>query len=220
MLWSLKDQYQCHSERRSVEPRIMWVVAAWVGAHLGCALQRVALVYRRAKKVALNRVQTYWYYSEKYSFGWSAAENIPQLYLRHTGSESFCVYRGGLIWSSAAWEDWTMRRTSGSRPKVGPFPLLLFLLCEISVRQLQVLFSDCEGLEVTSFLVLIVKTIFWKKEALKEPVKGGSAWCSCLAVSHSCLWAGCTGKWCMCVAKMILTSVTVFVQGGRGWQIT
>ena len=34
---------QCHSERRSVEPRIMWVVAAWVGAHLGCALQRVAL---------------------------------------------------------------------------------------------------------------------------------------------------------------------------------
>ena len=45
---AVKDQ--CHSEQRSVEPRIMWVVAAWVGAHLGCALQRVALVYRRAKK--------------------------------------------------------------------------------------------------------------------------------------------------------------------------
>ena len=45
---AVKDQ--CHSERRSVAPRIMWVVAAWVGAHLGCALQRVTLVYRRAKK--------------------------------------------------------------------------------------------------------------------------------------------------------------------------
>ena len=45
---AVKDQ--CHSERRSVEPRIMWVVAGWVGAHLGCAPQRVALVYRRAKK--------------------------------------------------------------------------------------------------------------------------------------------------------------------------
>ena len=45
---TVKDE--CHSVRRSVEPRIMWVVAAWVGAHLGCALQRVALVYRRAKK--------------------------------------------------------------------------------------------------------------------------------------------------------------------------
>ena len=44
---AVKDQY--HSKRRSVEPRIMWVVAAWVGVHLGCAPQRVALVYRRAK---------------------------------------------------------------------------------------------------------------------------------------------------------------------------
>ena len=41
---------QCHSERRSLEPRIMWVVAARVGAHLGGVLQRVAPVYRRAKK--------------------------------------------------------------------------------------------------------------------------------------------------------------------------
>ena len=45
---AVKDQ--SHSERRSVEPRIMWVVAIWVGAHLGCALKRVALVFRRAKK--------------------------------------------------------------------------------------------------------------------------------------------------------------------------
>ena len=45
---TVKDQ--CHSERRSVEPRFMWVVADWVGARLGCALQGVALVYRRAKK--------------------------------------------------------------------------------------------------------------------------------------------------------------------------
>ena len=36
---AVKDQ--CHSAV---------TVAAWVGAHLGCALQRVALVYRRAKK--------------------------------------------------------------------------------------------------------------------------------------------------------------------------
>ena len=50
---------QCHSERHSVENRIMWVVAACVGAHLGSALQRVALVYRRAKSGAqqgTNRV--------------------------------------------------------------------------------------------------------------------------------------------------------------------
>ena len=52
---AVKDQ--CHSERRSVEPRIMWVVAAWVGAHLSCALQRVTLLYRRTRKVALNMVQ-------------------------------------------------------------------------------------------------------------------------------------------------------------------
>ena len=36
---AVKDQ--CHSERRSVEPRIMWVVAAWVGAQLTiCKSQR------------------------------------------------------------------------------------------------------------------------------------------------------------------------------------
>ena len=45
---AVKDQ--CHSERRSVEPRIMWVVAAWVGAHLGCALHKAILhwTYRAA----------------------------------------------------------------------------------------------------------------------------------------------------------------------------
>ena len=40
---AVKDQ--CHSE-----PQIMWVVEAWVGAHLGRVLQRIALVYRHAKK--------------------------------------------------------------------------------------------------------------------------------------------------------------------------